>query len=59
MGWDGHHFGIFYVSTDSHGGERERIAEQKLEELREDIRNFVEEMEHLYNIPGIIQLYPS
>lgn len=58
MGWDGHNFGIFSVLTDSHGGERERLAKLKLEELKEDIKNFVEEMERLYNIDGIIKLYP-
>lgn len=57
MGWDGHDFGIFTVSTDSHGGERERMANEQLENLRKDIADFIAAMEKKYNIDGVIRLY--
>lgn len=57
MGWDGYDFGLFTVSVDSHGGERERMGELKLAELRPDILKFCQEMEKKYNIEDVIKLY--
>lgn len=54
MGWDSHNFDWFTVLTDSHGGARERLSERKLEQLKEDIKLFIDQIESDYDIPGII-----